>query len=66
MSSLRPEKIVASSLWWLGGSLFLREGTDPPVCSCPSCHRAWLRLQSPDHISPRARVRQGLRAAGSG
>jgi hypothetical protein len=66
MSSLRPAKIVAMFVRFLGGSLFWPDVADGPTCSCESCRQAWRQNQSPDFLPPRARVRTGLRRVGPG
>jgi hypothetical protein len=64
MSSLHPAKIVTSFVRFLGGSLFWSDETEGPACSCRSCQEAWLRNQSPDVPSPRAKLGIDLRRVG--
>jgi hypothetical protein len=61
MSSLHPAKIVTSFVRLLGGSLFWPDEAEGPACRCHSCREAWLRNQSHDIVSPRAKLRLDLR-----
>jgi hypothetical protein len=61
MSSLRPAKIVTALLHLIGGTLAERAEPDGPACPCEGCQRAWHALQSPDHLSPRAKATVSLR-----
>jgi hypothetical protein len=61
MSSLRPAKIFTSFVRVLGGSLFWPDEAEGPACTCDSCQEAWLRNQSRDIVSPRAKVARDLR-----
>ena len=64
MSSLRPAKIVTSFVRFLGGSLFWPDEAEGPACSCSSCREAWQRNQSPDVVTPRAKMGVDLRRVG--
>ena len=64
MSTLRPAKIVTSFVRLLGGSLFWPDEAEGPACSCQSCHDAWLRNQSSEIPSPRAKIGHELRRLG--
>lgn len=64
MLSLRPAKIVTSFVRFLGGSLFWPDEAEGPACSCQSCQEAWLRNQSSDIPSPRAKMGVDLRRVG--
>ena len=61
MSFLRPAKIFTSFVRLLGGSLFWPDEAEGPACSCQGCQEAWLRNQSRDIPTPRAKVDQDLR-----
>jgi len=61
MSSLRPAKIAAAFVHLVGGSLAEQAEGGGPACPCERCQSAWLRTQSPDHLSPRAKAAVRLR-----
>jgi hypothetical protein len=60
MSSLRPATIVATLFHLIGGSLAETAEPAGPACSCERCQEAWWRNQSPQRVSPRAKVSSGL------
>jgi hypothetical protein len=63
MSSLRPAKIIAAFLHLIGGSLTEPAEDDGPACPCEACQTAWLKTQSPEHLSPRAKALRRLDVA---
>jgi hypothetical protein len=66
MSSLRPATILATLFQMLGGSLSSPAEPDGPGCSCEKCEQAWNRNQALKRITPRAKVRTGLRRVDPG
>jgi hypothetical protein len=66
MSSLRPATIVATFFQKLEEALSAPADADGPSCSCSRCEEAWNRNHSPNRVSPRADVSQGLRKVNPG
>ena len=66
MSSLRPERIVASLFHLIEEALSTPVEPDGPSCACSRCEDAWNRNHPSNLVSARGTVGRGLRRVNSG